>query len=263
MQQLKISFTFLVFFFCLSAQGQNRKSRPLPQFDNLPYATLSDSILGWSFSLDGQWLSALNTIPARGVSRDDEFYASKENLLGIDNIQKLLVYRVEYGKETYACFVKIFKQGKYKYATRKKGWKEYTSAYYWIVNQKDLLALKDLNSNEVVVERIEAFDGGLIADIKEKDLLIKIKERVVIKPNYDRNLVFTLQITKSPKMMRFQICSLHDIFPDVAGVGKDFTQRGRTVYGATALFDYLYFEVDYYKFIKLIEKPYLEDVINP
>lgn len=237
------------------AFSQRRESRPLPIFDELPYAELTDSVQGWSFSLDGQWLAQQKLIPVRGVSRNEQFYDQKSNTLGLDNFVKFQVFKVDYGRDTLVCFVKLFTEGKYEYPTRQKGWDEYLSAYYMIVNYRDLRRLKNVEQQEVVVKRVEALDGGLISDVKEKKVLKAIKERIIVKPEYDRNLVFTLQLFKKDNIARFQICSLHDIFPDVEMVRKDFTRRGHTVYGSVRLFDFIYYEANYEDLMRLFEIP--------
>lgn len=254
---------YLLLFLLISAQAfsQRRESRPLPIFSDMPYAELSDSVRGWSYSLDGQWLSQEKLIPVRGVSRNEAFYEQKSNTLGLDNFVKFQTYKVEYGRDTLVCFIKMFTEGKYEYPTRKKGWDEYLSAYYMIVNYRDLRKLKNTEQGEVTVKRVEALDGGLISDTKESKVLKAIKERVIIKPEYDRNLVFTLQLYKKDSIARFQICSLHDIFPDVEMVRRDFTRRGHTVYGSVRLFDFIYYEAKYDDLLNLFEIP-LEDFYN-
>lgn len=239
----------------LSLSAQARKDRPLPEFSPQPYAVLKDSLKGWSYSLDGQWLSEPSTIPPRGVSQNLPFYEEPENQLGLDNIFRLEAYQVKFGRDTLVCLVKIYRQGTYKYPTRKKGWDEFLNAYYFLVPLEDLKQLKALPPNEVQVVRIVALAGGKLQDIDMRRIREEIKARLVIKDNYDRNLVVTWQYLSEAKKLRFQICSLHDIFPDVEGVRQDFTRRGRSVYGSVALFDYLYYETDYYQFLPLLEGP--------
>lgn len=246
---------FLSMLCPLFAWAQERDSRPLPMFDPLPYAEMRDSVKGWMFSLDGQWMSQEKTIPVRGVSRNSNFFEKNENVLGSDNFETLQAYRVRYGKDTLICFVKLFWQGRYKYPTRKRGWMEFLNAYYIIVRYRDLEPVRNFTSEETAVIRIEALDGGQINDVKEDEVLQEVRSRVIIQPDYDRNLVITAQYVDYNRKMRFQICSLHDIFPDVEGVRNDFTKRGRTVYGSTALFDYLYYESDYYHFENFFELP--------
>jgi hypothetical protein len=74
---------------------------------------------------------------------------------------------------------------------------------------------------------------------------------VIIKPNYDRNLVLSLQNNKKLKTLHFHISNLHEIFNDVEGVRQAFSRRGRSAYGSTQLFDYIYFEVDKDDFLQI------------
>lgn len=239
----------------LGTRGQIRDSQALPLFDPVPYFSLNDSIKGWSLSLDGQWLSWSKTIPAIGVSRNEDFYDAKHNKFGIDNIQNLFAYHVKFGSDTLVCLVKTFRNGEYKYPARKRGWHNYTDAYYCILHYKDLKKaldfFEDKNDDEVYVLRIKTLDSKLLSDIKEKDILEEIKGHVIIKPNYDRNLALTLQNNKRDSTILFHICNLHELFNDVEGVRQPFSRRGRSVYGSVKLFDYLYFEVDKTAFFEI------------
>jgi ssDNA-specific exonuclease RecJ len=236
--------------------AQERESESLPLFDPLPYFSISDSISGWSLSSDGQWIDWPNIIPPIGISRNEDFYEAKHNQFGIDNIKNLSAHHVKYGKDTLICLIKTFSNGEYKYPARKKGWKNYTDAYYCIFHYKDLkkaLAFfEEKDDEEVHVLRIKTLDSKLLIDIRENNIIENIKASVIINPNYDRNLVLTLQNNKRSETLYFHISNLHEIFYDVEGVRKPFSRRGRSVYGSTQLFNYLYFEVDKKDFFEVL-----------
>ncbi|MFT7249474.1 MAG: hypothetical protein ACI97P_002255 [Arcticibacterium sp.] len=246
---------FALVHLSVSSFAQKRESESLPLFDPLPYFSISDSISGWSFSSDGQWIEWPNIIPPIGISRNEDFYKAKHNLFGIDNIKTLSAYHVKYGKDTLICLVKTFSNGEYKYPARKKGWKNYTDAYYCVLYYKDLkkaLAFfEEKDDEEVHVLKIKTLDSKLLTDIKERNLIEDIKANVIIKSNYDRNLVLTLQNNKRLNTLYFHLSNLHEIFNDVEGVRKPFSRRGRSVYGSTQLFNYLYFEVDQKDFLEI------------
>ncbi len=242
--------------------GQIRESQALPIFDPIPYFTLNDSITGWSLSSDGQWIGWPMIIPPIGISRNEDFYEAKHNQFGIDNIKNLSLYHVKFGKDTLVCLLKTFRNGKYKYPARKRGWDSFIDAYYCVLYYKDLKKamqfFESKNDSEVYVLKIKTLDSKLISDIKEKDILEILKANVIVKPNYDRNLVLSLQNNKRDKTIHFHICNLHELFNDVEGVRKGFSRRGRSVYGSVALFEYLYFETDKTDFLKIVA---LEDAL--
>jgi hypothetical protein len=250
MQQILI--LGVAFFLTANLLGQDRDNRPLPKFPSQPYAVLKDSVYGWSYSLDGQWLRRQKTIPVIGVSRNKGFYESEENLLGLDNFSSLRAYRIQYGKDSLLCLVKVYKEGRYRYPARKRGWDEFFSAYYFILPFDQWASMLDkYDDGEVHVLRMEALDGRKLKNVDPDEILAEIKELALLRPDYDRNLAVHLQIVDKPKRVRFQLVSLHDIFPDVEGVRQDFTRNGKTVYGSEVLFDYFYYETDYYQFLPL------------
>ncbi len=241
--------------FCIWAQ--DRENRDLPIFEPIPYYSVGDSIKGWSFSADGQWISKPKTIPVIGISRNEDFYNNKDNALGIDNIHQLLAYKVKYGSDTLICLVKIFREGEYRYPNRKRGWKERYAGYYWIVRYRDLRNalnyFEEQDTSEAFVLRIKSLEGRYIKEIEEpEEVLDQIVSTTIIKPNFDRNLVLTIQEGDESDQIRIHICSLHVIFTDVEGVRKNFTKRGRSVYGSVKLFDYLYFEMDRKNFFEIL-----------
>jgi hypothetical protein len=249
----------IIFLLCLSPiwlLAQERENRNLPIFEPIPYFEVNDSIEGWSFSADGQWLSSAQAIPKIGISRNTGFYKNEANALGIDNISTLKAYKIKYGPDTLICLVKVYNDGRYKFPNRKKGWREFKNAYFWIFYYKHLEKALDYyestDTSEATVLKIKSIDGRLLEDIDEDDLLKNIIASTIVKPNFDRNLVLTLQEGDKPDRLRFHICSLHAIFSDVEGIRNNFTKGGRSVYGSTKLFDYLYFEMDKKEFFSIL-----------
>jgi len=237
--------------------SQLRESEPLPIFTPTPYFSVSDSIAGWSYSSDGQWVQWPNIIPAIGISRNEKFYEAKHNQFGIDNIKNISAYHVKYDKDTLICLVKTFQNGEYKYPARQRGWDSYLDAYYCILNYHDLKKALDYfeaeNDEEVHVLRIKTLDSKLLSDIKEKDIIENIIANAIVKPNYDRNLVLTIRNNKRDKSLLFHISNLHEIFNDVEGVRQPFSRNGRSLYGSVNLFNYLYFEMDKSQFFEILK----------
>tara|TARA_R110000868_G_scaffold81170_4_gene229998 strand:+ start:104 stop:997 length:894 start_codon:yes stop_codon:yes gene_type:complete len=254
---LRNIFALYLVFTSLFGFSQIRESEALPIFNPVPYFSISDSISGWSYSSDGQWIEWPNIIPPIGISRNEDFYKAKHNLFGIDNIKSLSAYHVKYGKDTLICLVKVFQNGEYKYPARKRGWDSYLDAYYCMLYYKDLKKalnfFEEKNDEEVYVLRIKTLDSKLLKDIKEKDIVEDIIANSIVKPNYDRNLVLTLQNNKKEKTLHFHFSNLHEIFNDVEGVRQPFSRSGRSVYGSVNLFNYLYFSVEKAKFFEILK----------
>lgn len=254
--QKKILVSTILVFCLLALKAQERRNSPLPHLISPPYAQLSDSIIGWSRSTDGQWISAPRSIPPIGISRDDEFYDSKDARLGIDNIQALQAYRVNQGRDTLVALVKLFDDGQYKYPLRGRGWRVDRHAYYILVNIRYLKeAIASVKDPSVQVLRVKALDGGLLPKVSEKKISQRLGENLLIKDKYDRILVLTVQLFPERDIARFHFCSMHEVFPDVEGVRKNFKRRGRTVFGSESLFDFFYFELSYSAFMSLFELP--------
>ncbi len=240
--------------------AQPRENRELPIFESIPYFTVGDSIVGWSLSADGQWVSRPNTIPVIGISRNEEFYNRKDNALGIDNIKRLMAYKVKYGKDTLICLLKIASDGKYRYPNRRKGWDNYYSGYYWLVRYRDLRNaleyFEEKDTSDAIVLRIKAWEGRLIKEIDDiedqEEILEEIVSSTIVKPDFDRNLVLTLQEGSNSSTLRFHLVSMHVIFNDIEGVRKNFTKRGRSVYGSVRLFDFMYYEMDRKNFYDIL-----------
>ena len=255
------------------ALAQPRNNRELPIFEPLPYFTVGDSITGWSLSSDGQWVSRPQTIPPIGISRNEEFYNREENAIGIDNINQLIGYKVKYGSDTLICLVKVYTDGAYRYPNRRRGWKNFTAGYYWLVRYQDLKsALNYFDENDTgdtFVLRIKSLEGRQIKEIEdEEDILKKVVSTTIIKPNFDRNLVLTIQSGSDKNLIRLHMCSLHVVFNDVEGTRSNFTRRGKSVYGSVRLFDYMYFEMDRKDFYSILDLDsnldlLLEEELNP
>lgn len=222
--------------------GQLRENNPLPVLAEEPTGILEEAITGWCYSLDGQWVSEENTIPVRAVSRDKQTYKSDENALGLDNLQAIKTYPVQYGKDTLFLIVKFFKEGSFKYPATKSGWKTQLNAYYYLVPisfLKDLNALYNQEEKKLMVEMIH---GGLVSNIKERNALEEIEKQLIVKDSYDRNMVLHIKPFLEQKVVQFQLYSLHEIFSDVEGVLHNFTLNGKSVYGSPVLLNYIYYE---------------------
>ncbi len=239
---------------CQGVMAQPRENKPLPIFTKKPVKVLDDHITGWSFSLDGQWVSEEMTIPPRLISTNEDAYDTRENELGNDNIEELQLYPILYGNDTLVMLVKLYKTGHYEYESTQRGWDDYLMAYYFVVDNKDLFKLGKISAETSIIE-MPMRDFGTISRVRSGNVLDEIKKKIIIKQKTDRFLTFTARKVEETSKIQFQFASLHDIFTDVEGVLNDFQIRGKSVYGNKGLLDYIYYEVDAYGFQDFFSLP--------
>lgn len=223
--------------------AQPRENKPLPIFTKKPIKVIDDNLTGWSFSLDGQWVSQEMTIPPRLISTNEDAYETRVSSLGNDNIEELQLYPVLYGSDTLIMLVKLYTSGKYEYESTQRGWDDFLMAYYFVVDYKELKKLSAISENTDIFE-LSMRDFGSVSDVKKNNVLDKIKMKLVIKEKTDRFLTFTARKDDKTSKIQFQFASLHDIFTDVEGVLNDFQIRGKSVYGNRELLNYIYYEMD-------------------
>ncbi len=223
--------------------AQPRQSKPLPKLSEKPLKVLDEGITGWSYSLDGQWVSAEMKIPVRLISTNEDEYDTRINRLGNDNIEELQLYPVIYGNDTLVMLVKLYETGQYRYQHTQKGWDDHLMAYYFIFNQGELNQLQTIDTNTTNIE-LPLRDFGLISNTSPGKVAEDIGKRLIIKPSTGRLLTFTIRKIGESEKIQFQFASLHEIFPGVEGVLNDFTLKGKSVYGNRLLLDYLYYEMD-------------------
>lgn len=232
----------LAFSHMLAAQP--RENKPLPFFTSKPVKVLDEGITGWSYSLDGQWISSPMTIPVRTVSRNEDQYETHLNELGNDNIDQLQLYPILYGKDTLVMLVKIYDSGNYKLKHTAKRWNSYNLAYYYVFNKNQLKKLSVQDSN-VQLATLDLLDYGQLKDVKNRHVLREIKKQMIIKPRKGRQLLFTMRKSSDdPKSLQFQFASKYENLPDVEGILHDLTVDGSSLYGSPELLDYIYYEVD-------------------
>ena len=238
-------------YFCLigfSLAAQPRKEKPLPQFREEPLNVIEEGITGWSYSLDGQWVSFEKHIPPIAISTAKREYKSDEAQLGLDNIQQMMLVPAKYGNDTLVTLLKIYIHGEYEFPISKKNWEEETYAYYFIFKAHHLNKLKSFDDTVTKNIRIPLLDGGTLRDLKPKNAIEEMNKNVVIRNRYDRDLVFTMQKRADQPVLMFQFYSMHEIFPDLEGVFSDYTRHGTTLYNTTELLKYLHYTMDLQKF---------------
>lgn len=243
----------LLFSFLISAQP--REDKPLPYFSEEPTSVMNEGIMGWSLSTDGQWVSDNKTILPRFISRNKKKYRRAANTLGLDNIEELQIYPVLYGNDTLIMLVKLFREGSYKYEVTKKGWRTYLSAYYFLFEQEEFSKLNKIKDTITQNLTIRLKDGGQINNVRRGNLTKRIKEKMLVRERYGRNLVLMIQPYTAESVVRFHIFSYHEVFKDVEGVRKDFIVDGESKYGSSELFDYIYYETKLSNFSDFFSYP--------
>ncbi len=248
-------FILVVFVFSgMSCFAQSREEKPIPYLSEKPVSILDDDIKGWSLSLDGQWISEEKTILPRLISRDKKAYRTRINRLGLDNFKEMLMYPIIYGNDTLLLILKAYENGHYKYEYSKKGWRNEDWIHYFVIKARDLNKLNTLEDSTVHILKIKMLDGGQIKTSTSR-AISEIKERLLIRNNYNYSMHIMVQPLAQKERIKFHIYAMHNVFPDVEGVLKNFTVNGRTAYGSELLFDYIHYETSIKNFSKFFSLP--------
>ncbi len=232
--------------------AQEHQNQPLPQVESQPSAVIANNLIGWSLSLDGQWLSEEHIIPPRGISTNEDWYKSDVNKIGIDNISELQLYKLNFGNDTLLALVKVYENGSYRLEATKQGWKKRQDAYYYIFDAADLKSLQEISFEPTIV-KIDLRDYGLLRDINADKVVSSLVKSLRILEETDRQLVVVAQRQQNSNI-HFQLSSQHKVFKDVEGVLQDFTLRGESIYGLPKLLDYLHYSyktADFFNFFNL------------
>lgn len=234
----------LLLFVATQSFAQIHSNQPLPEILEKSAKVLDEGLIGWSRSLDGQWISEEMVIPARTVSANEDFYDEEVNRLGLDNISELILYPTLFGADTIYILVKVMETGQFKYKETKQKWQSATSAYYFVFDDQGFDLLKDTSRTTNII-KIPLRDYGAIGHVKTKDIPEALEKKLVIRPKTDQIMVATIKLDgQNSDKIFFQLSSQHNIFPEVEGIVKDFTLNGRTLYGTPLLTDYLHYEYD-------------------
>ncbi|WP_417588582.1 hypothetical protein [Owenweeksia hongkongensis] len=231
-------------FLSLNAVAQIHLNSPLPEILTDEVKVIDEDIIGWSISLDGQWLSEEMIIPLRGVSENEQVHEGEENALGLDNISELRIYPTIFGQDTLYILVKLSKSGFYEYSATEQKWTSTQTAYYYVFDAKETKKLKN-DEATAHTAKIKLRDYGSIEDIKSKRLVSHLKQNLVIKPKTEQLLVVHLKFdVENNDKVYFQLSSQHNIFSEIEGITKDLTLNGKSLYRSPTLLNYLHYEYD-------------------
>ncbi len=223
--------------------GQTRENEPVLEIFPTPIAVMQHDVVGWMRTVDGLWKSENNTIPRRFSRFDDEKYAMPDNALGQDNLIKLEVYDAVHKGERVWVFVKYTRNGDFKYRGRRKGWKKWTDAYFYLVYPNEFLKVQESLTDSIPhILKFDLIYSGHLHKLNKKAVAPEILKHVRYTNNFNRQMVINIQLFRDQDVARFMICSMHKVFPEIEGVVQDFTVKGKSIYGRPMLFDYFYYE---------------------
>ena len=235
---------------CSMLTAQMERNNSEISFSKEPIATLEKDIVGWVKSIDGQWKSAeqtiLNNLPETGGK------LKKHEEIGQDNFVAMHVYDMWVDGKRLWIYVKFFENGYYRYEQRMKGWKGRLDAYYYLVDPLLLPDLNDLNNNTPYAYLIPTKGTGKFEDIRQKDIVEKIKGTLTIPLHSDRLMVVQLRVDKESNKAQFQISSIHKVFSGTEGIVKDFLIRDHSIYGKNILFDHFYYETSFLHVLNIL-----------
>ncbi|MFN3951538.1 MAG: hypothetical protein ACK4KT_03930 [Thermaurantimonas sp.] len=252
----------LAVLFLSEVFSQPKKAEPLIELHGKKYVLIDKGITGYMYSIDGQWISSPMKIPARLNSRDQEGFKSKENALGMDNIVALYMHQINFGDRKLYVLYKFYKEGFYKYAATKKGWKEEVNAYYYVIDDEALQSILNAPKEDVML-KIKLYDSGILRNVKISNVQRKALLQIRIKQEFDRQLIFHIDKSYTGEDVRFFFYSQHKVFKDTEGVlTPDFKISGRSYFAQQQLLKFFYYKIPYEileNFLKMINPKFKDE----
>ena len=221
-------------------------------FSTEPIGILNKEIFGWVLTTDGHWKGTSNTIEYPMANNNDKDKKNKRHSIGQDNFESIQVFDALINHKRYWIYVKFFKNGNYKYATRQKGWKKRMDVYYYIVDPFLLPNIQSLNDNEPYVFFIPTVATGQISNVKQKEIIELIHSSLEFPLKSDRLMTFHLRVNKNDNKAQFMICSLHKFFKGTDGIIRDYRIKDHSIYGKKSMFDHLYYESTYLNLLNVL-----------
>lgn len=248
---MKNSILYIVFVaLSINVYAQQRVNKPIPIINEASRGSLIEEITGWSYSLDGRWISQDMTIPKRILYKQKTQDKSPQTELGIDNIKNLHLHEIYYDEDTLFLLVKLYDDGYYKFPRTKTGWKSQTSLYYFIFPKSDL-TLAELSDSAAHRLKFKLIDSGEIKDISKKKYLAPIESKMNLMYSSNKYLHLDMQMWREENIMRFNLYSNHEVFNDLEGTVTDLKIKGKSLFGTEQLMNYIYFETELTTFAQL------------
>lgn len=230
--------------------AQTRLESPNLEIPEEPLAQLGEGVTGWSYSLDGKWISGENRIYKRIHSSQIEELEEDPNQLGIDNFEDISTYEFTYGEDTLLLIVKSFLDGRYEYPRSKRGWKDWRSVHYFVI-EKPKSQWKDITDTTFREFRFRLRASGTVRKVSRRRTMERIIPRINLNQTSKRFLILQTEVYPATSTIRFMLYSNHSVFQDVRGILSDLTLRGNSLFGSQRLLDYAYFECDLTRFVQL------------
>lgn len=230
--------------------AQTRVNSPQIQIGEEPIGVLDENFKGWSYSLDGKWISGEQCVYHRILSVQEDLLNSDEQKLGIDNFNEIRVHELYYGKDTLLLLLKPFEAGYYKYPRSKTGWKTELRIHYFVI-EKPKEALAEINDTVFHSMEYKLYDSGTLNNTSVRRSIDEISQRLNLTKTSNRYLYLDFEVYKSTSVIRFMLYANHEIFHDLQGTVDDLTIRGKSLFGTPQLLNYIYFEADLKAFSQL------------
>jgi hypothetical protein len=244
-------FLYFAFLMCsLNIIAQERINKPIPMVNEISRGSLLEEITGWSYSLDGRWISQDMTIPKRILYKQKTQEKSPQTELGIDNIKNLHLHEIYYDQDTLMLLVKLYEDGFYKFPRTRSGWKSQTSLFYFIF-PKPKIGLEELQDSSSHQLKFKLVDSGEIKDVSKKKYLEPIESKMNLMYSSNKYLHLDLQLWRTENILRFNLYSNHEVFSDLEGTVTDLKIKGKSLFGTEQLMNYIYFETELTTFAQL------------
>lgn len=240
----------LLVLFCSAINAQMQRRNSEISFSKEPIATLEKDIVGWVKTIDGQWKSAEQTILNNSPATNSKL--EKHEKIGQDNFVAMKVYDMWVDGKRLWIYIKFYRNGHYQYEQRKKGWKERLDAYFYLVDPLLLPDLNELQDKVPYVYMIPLKGAGSFKNIRQKDIVEKIKSTLHIPLHSNRLMAIQLRVDKKSNKAQFQISSMHKVFAGTEGIVRDFLIQDKSVYGKNLLFDHFYYETTFLHVLNIL-----------
>ncbi len=240
----------IILLIVIAAKAQTRESTPDMIFSEEPIGLLEEDITGWTYSLDGKWLSGENVVYPRLQSRNTEKLNKPPYKFGIDNFSKMALHEIHYGRDTLLLLVKFFENGYFKYPRTQSGWKSQKGLHYFVFEKpnQQLVNITDTTRHTFTAKLI---NSGTLTDVSYRKYLDRVEERVNLEESSNRFLHMDFELYRETDVFRFMIYANHEVFHDLRGTVTDLDIKGKSLFGTPQLLDYVYFETTFTAFREL------------
>lgn len=233
---------------------------------------------GWALQDNGTWASQNNTIPTTNVRSQDQ--NSRLKKMGQDNFVSLQLRKITIKDKQYSILLKVYEDGEFEFPILGQGWKSYLSLDFYIFESEKLLELLPDNVpyNLKYLVNLKCFATGTVRNYtriievdrkklpiynyystvakmysskrSDSDALIVRHIQNVLSKNTitDANLFMAIYPIRNSgeEVVRFKFITTY--------LKEDLNNRQASPDNWTNIFDYSYYEVDYYAYQNFIRE---------